>query len=200
VSTVYFAHFNRAHLLGDALAFAFWAACLEQRGSVRLATRLLVTTVGSSLVFLAFFPEVHEYRGLSAIDCALAAELAALGLEGRWRAGDVTGMALFAVVGVAFVAKTAFEFLAGHAVLAPRLGDSVSLLPVAHLAGIVLGLSCWAVDRATVRTWARPGKPAADRVRRRATPASSISSTAGRLLVRRQNVAVEIETPTASSR
>jgi rhomboid family GlyGly-CTERM serine protease len=140
--TGHFAHFNRAHLLGDALAFAFWAACLEQLGRVRFASTLLVTTMGSSLVFIAFCPDVAEYRGLSAVDCALAAQLIVLGMVNRRRAGDTAGTLLFAVAGLAFLGKTAFEFRAGYALLAPDLGDSVSLLPVAHVAGIVLGLAC----------------------------------------------------------
>jgi rhomboid family GlyGly-CTERM serine protease len=144
--TGHLSHFNRAHLLGDALAFGFWAACLERRSRALLASTLMVTSLGSSLLFLAFFPEVQEYRGLSAIDCALAAELIALGLSDRRRARDVGGAAVFASAGLAFAGKTSYEFYTGHAVLAPHLGDSVSLLPVSHLAGIVLGLACWFID------------------------------------------------------
>lgn len=143
----HFAHFNRAHLLGDALAFAVWAACLEQRGRAFLASTLLVTSLGASLVFIAFCPEVAEYRGLSAIDCALVAQLIVLGVVERRRVRDRAGTSLFALAGIAFLAKTLFEFRTGHAILAPNLGDSVSLLPASHVAGIVLGLACLLLDR-----------------------------------------------------
>jgi rhomboid family GlyGly-CTERM serine protease len=145
ILTGHLCHFNRPHLLGDALAFAVWAACAEQRGRGFLASTLLVTALGSSLLLLAFYPEVAEYRGLSAIDCALVAQLIAWGVADRRRAGDAAGVALFASAGLAFFVKTLFEFRTGHAVLAPNLGDSVALLPASHAAGIALGLACLSV-------------------------------------------------------
>lgn len=138
--TGHFAHFNRAHLLGDVLAFAVWAALAEQHGRMRLATTVLVTTVGSSLLVLLLCPEVQEYRGLSVVDCALAAQLVWLGFRRCRRSRDSLGAAFFAVVGAGFAAKTAYEFAAGHAVLAPHLGDGIALLPASHAMGIALGL------------------------------------------------------------
>jgi rhomboid family GlyGly-CTERM serine protease len=145
IVTGHLCHFNRAHLLGDALAFAFWAACAEQRGRRFLASTLLVTVLGCSLLFLAFYPEVGEYRGLSAIDCALAAQFIVNGVADRRRARDVTGAAFFASAGLLFFGKTLFEFHTGHALLAPHLGDKVALLPVSHLAGVAFGLAWLAV-------------------------------------------------------
>jgi rhomboid family GlyGly-CTERM serine protease len=151
--TGHFSHFNRAHLLGDALAFAFWAGCVEQVGRAFLASTLLVTTIGASLVFVVFCPEVAEYRGLSAIDCALVAQLIVLGAMDRRRAGDLARTSLFAVAGVVFLGKTLFEFRTGHAILAPNLGDSVSLLPAAHAAGIGFGLGCLLLRRVAPSWW-----------------------------------------------
>jgi rhomboid family GlyGly-CTERM serine protease len=144
--TGHLSHFNRAHLLGDALAFAVWAACVEQRGRARLATILVVTTCGTSLLLLALCPEAREYRGLSAVDCALVTELLVAGVADRLRSGDRLGTSVFVGAGLVFLAKTVFEFRTGHAVLAPELGASVSLLPASHLFGIALGLACLAAE------------------------------------------------------
>jgi membrane associated rhomboid family serine protease len=140
--TGHLCHFNRAHLLGDALAFAVWAAWAEQRGRGLLASTLLFTALGSSVIFLAFCPEVGEYRGLSAVDSALVAQLIACGVAEKWRARDAAGATLFALAGFVFLGKTLFEFYTGHAALASHLGDQVTLLPISRLAGIAIGLAC----------------------------------------------------------
>jgi rhomboid family GlyGly-CTERM serine protease len=145
--TGHLVHFNRAHVLGDVLAFAVWAAIIEQRSRALLAGTVLLTTVTTSLVLLAMYPGLSQYRGLSAVDCALVAQILTLGvLEGaRTRAPAV--VALFAVALGGFAAKTAYEFVAGRALLAPDLGRGVELLPVSHALGIACGVAALCADR-----------------------------------------------------
>jgi hypothetical protein len=163
--TGHFVHFNSAHLVGDLLAFGVWAALVEGESRRLLAFTLLAGTPLLSLALLATCPDLSEYRGLSALDCALVSELLlarglALELSKHSRAptrvlaaalGTPAIRAIALLAAVAFLAKCVFELRAGHALLAPDLGPGVKLLPLAHLLGILLGalaVRCeWAMFR-----------------------------------------------------
>lgn len=130
-------HFNAAHLRGDVLAFAIWAALVERRSRALLAVLLGVGAPLLSAAVLLSHPSLHEYRGLSALDCALVVAL--IGLHGReHRALALAALSLF-------VGKSVFEVVTGHALLAPDLGPGVHLLPLSHLFGALLGGSCVAL-------------------------------------------------------
>jgi membrane associated rhomboid family serine protease len=159
--TGHFVHYGKAHLWGDLLAFAVWAALVESE-----SRRVLVTTlvIGAPLLSCAFWlacPGLGEYRGLSSLDAALVIELIVLrgfaaraGAAGQglgpWLTRTVGGRALRAVGWISlglFALKTAYEYAAGHALLAPDLGRGVQLLPSAHAFGGLLGLAvCLAVQ------------------------------------------------------
>jgi len=129
--TGHFVHFNAAHLRGDVLAFMVWAALIEWR-----SRRLLLALVGLgapllSILVLGLHPSLHEYRGLSALDCALAIALMLLHRHEQ-RALSIAALTLL-------IAKFSYECLTGHAVLAPQLGEGVRLLPLSHLLGALLG-------------------------------------------------------------
>jgi rhomboid family GlyGly-CTERM serine protease len=139
--TGHLTHFGRAHAVGDIAAFAVWAAALELGWNRRmLAQSLLGAGLLVAALVLATSPSAIEYRGLSAIDCALVAELITLGVaDARQRRRPVLLFAL-TLWAAGLVAKTVFELLQGHAVLAPDLGHGVALLPTAHIFGITAGI------------------------------------------------------------
>jgi rhomboid family GlyGly-CTERM serine protease len=150
-------HWNRAHAVGDIAAFAVWASAIEVKDRKLLAWLLLGAGLVVSALILVAYPELSEYRGLSAIDCALAATLMALGLsDERLRRRPVLhgGVALCAV---GLFMKTVFEFARRHAILAPDLGRRVALLPGAHAFGIAAGLAALVAWRSTARQRA-PGR------------------------------------------
>lgn len=133
--TGHFVHFGGAHLRGDLLAFLLWAAWLERGGRGLLLCVLLVATPLLSVVILIGCPTLAEYRGLSGLDCSLVAALIWMqGLQGDRRRG-VGALCL-----AAFVAKCGYELVSDRAILAPDLGEGVRLLPLAHVAGALLGL------------------------------------------------------------
>lgn len=148
--TGHLVHFGAAHLRGDLLAFAVWAALLEQGHRRVLALIVLGGAPLLALAILGIHPQLAEYRGLSGLDCSLVvALLGARGLASE--RGRSLGVACLAL----FLAKCAYELVVGRAILAPDLGDGVKLLPLAHVLGAVVG---WAAYRAQVR-----GHRAADR-------------------------------------
>jgi hypothetical protein len=150
-------HYNRAHAVGDIAAFAVWASVLELKDRKLLAWTLVGSALLVSILVLLCHPRITEYRGLSAIDCALATVLMALGLEdGRLRRRPAL-LAGFGLSMLALLGKTLFEFASGHAILAPDLGGGVQLLPGAHAFGIASGLGVFAILGGLARwRWSDP--------------------------------------------
>ncbi|MEI9952736.1 MAG: rhombosortase [Pseudomonadota bacterium] len=153
--TGHFVHYGSAHLWGDWLAFAVWAALVESESRRTLVVTLLI---GAPLLLFALelaCPTLGEYRGLSGIDSALVIELILLrGFAQRETASGrglgpwltrLVGRPVLRVVGgfslCLSVVKIGYEFYAGHALLAHDLGFGVQLLPAAHAFGALLGLA-----------------------------------------------------------
>jgi rhomboid family GlyGly-CTERM serine protease len=162
--TGHLVHYGSAHLWGDLLAFAVWAALVESESRRVLLATLLCGAPLLSCAFWLACPQLGEYRGLSSLDAALVIELIVLrgfaprasaagrGL-GPWLTRALGSRALRAVGWLSlglFALKTAYEYAAGHALLAPDLGQGVRLLPSAHAFGGLLGLAvCIVVQRLT---------------------------------------------------
>jgi rhomboid family GlyGly-CTERM serine protease len=147
-------HFGEAHLRGDVLAFAVWAALLEREARALLLGLLLGGMPLLSLSILLCCPELTQYRGLSGLDCAL---VVALILVRGMRDPQLVPLALACLA--AFVAKSGYELASGHAILAPDLGSGVALLPLAHVLGALLGLSALALRAKAPGAWNAPARP-----------------------------------------
>lgn len=135
----HFVHFERAHAFGDIAGFVAWAAVLELCDRRLLLRVVSGSSLCVSLLVLVLKPQLEQYRGLSAIDCALASSLVMMGLVsgvfGRTR-GVRFGLM---VSGLLLLTKTGYELSAGHALLAPDLGSGIRLLPESHVLGIISG-------------------------------------------------------------
>ena len=92
----------------------------------------LVRAVLIPVAVLLFAPEVGAYRGLSGVASAMFALL--LVFERRRLTWPVVTVAIL------FAAKLAFEAVTGGSVFANDLGDGVVAVPVAHLAGALVGV------------------------------------------------------------
>ncbi len=122
IVTCHFTHFTYEQLAWDALAFLALGIACERQGSSVFRATLLASVVLIPLAVLAFDPRIDTYRGLSGIDSALFALLIVSTRN--------------VVLGVLFVAKIAFELMTGSAVFA---GDEFAVVPVAHIAGAIIG-------------------------------------------------------------
>jgi membrane associated rhomboid family serine protease len=132
IVTCHFTHWSHEQLAWDALAFtALGVACARRNARATHAT-LLASVLVIPVAVLAFAPEIGAYRGLSGLASAMFALL--LTLERRrfpW---------LVATFAVLFAAKLTLEAITGGAVFANDMGDDVITVPVAHLAGALLGM------------------------------------------------------------
>ena len=137
-------HWNATHLLWDALVFAALSAAAEAGvGRRRVAAALLLAALAGSATFLLRHGDLSAYRGLSGLDSALLALVAVTQIRTA-RAPPIR--LFFAAVLIGFVAKTATEIAAGHALFAA--GGGWVNLPSIHLAGALAGAAVALTARA----------------------------------------------------
>jgi len=126
--TCHFLHWSVQHFLWDALAFAALGIACARRDLAATLMTLATAIFVIPLAVTAFAPEVAVYRGLSGLDSALFALLL---VQVRSR--------IALLCGLAFIAKIAFELTTGAALFATNMGEGVVAVPVAHIAGAIVG-------------------------------------------------------------
>ncbi|HMR75007.1 MAG TPA: rhombosortase [Polyangiaceae bacterium] len=176
VLTGHFVHYGRAHAVGDIVAFFGWGLVIEAISRKLFAATVCVSSFVVGLCVLVLCPYVSRYAGLSAVDVALATVLLGVLWYSPWVRALPNSRALVSIFALGHLAKTAYEFATGAAVLAPDLGPDVRLLPAAHLFGAASGLMVFALHRLRPRADSsrpftkekarHPGGPASARARR----------------------------------
>ena len=137
ILTCHFTHWTYEQLAWDALAFlALGIACARRNARATHAT-LLASALLIPVAVLAFAPEISAYRGLSGLASAMFALL--LTTAGGPSSSPRLRMTAWAFA-ILFVAKLTFESLTGGAVFASDMGADVVAVPVAHLAGALIGV------------------------------------------------------------
>ncbi len=134
--------------LGMLLGLGAW---LEIRGDRRLAAISLALGAVLTAVAVHLSPDLFFYRGSSGIASALfvlAAFRIADSTDSWTRALAVAAVALF-------LAKAAFESLAGQTLFAGDLPEGVRVVALVHLLGGLGGLACLALrpGRQVDRSW-----------------------------------------------
>ena len=132
ILTCHFTHWSHEQLVWDALAFAALGIACGRRNTRATHATLLASVLLIPVAVLAFAPEIGAYRGLSGVASAMFALL--LTFERRrltWAVG---------ILAILFAAKLTLEAITGGAVFANDMGDSVVAVPVAHLAGALIGV------------------------------------------------------------
>jgi len=131
ILTCHLTHWSYEQLAWDALAFAALGIAAARRNARAVRATLLASALAVPVAVLVFSPEIGAYRGLSGLASAMFALLLAL----EWRR-LTWPVVTFAVL---FAAKLIIEAITGGAVFANDMGDGVVAVPVAHLAGAVVG-------------------------------------------------------------
>jgi len=129
IVTCHFTHFTYEQLAWDALVFLILGIACARRNRGAYQATLLASVLVVPIAVLMFAPEVTTYRGLSGIDSALFALLLTLESRRSW---------LVALCAVGFAAKLIFEMKTGSMVFVS--GAAFAPVPVAHLAGAVVGV------------------------------------------------------------
>ena len=132
ILTCHFTHWSYEQLAWDALAFTLLAAACARRQRGAFHATLLASIVLIPFAVWAFAPDVVAYRGLSGLASAMFALL--LMLERHRMTWPV------ALLAVGFAAKLIFEAITGGTVFVDSMGENVVSVPVAHLAGALVGV------------------------------------------------------------
>lgn len=133
--TGHFTHWSADHLHWDLLVFAIFGALLEMRCRRAFGGIVLLSGLGLGVLLPFLHPAMEAYRGLSGIDCALAAAVGAVHLQMRSRGERAIGVAILAFVGV----KVALEFNAAGPFFVDSAGAGFVSLPAAHGIGALVG-------------------------------------------------------------
>ncbi len=141
IVTGHWTHVNADHLIWDVLTFAVLGALCERahRG------RFLACVAGSALaippVVGALLPELATYRGLSGIDCALFALLAATGFREGLAAGRRGWAVAAGAALLALLAKVTYEATTGGTLFVDSASAGMIPVPLAHVVGAVVGIA-----------------------------------------------------------
>ncbi len=139
-ASCHWTHWNAEHLLLDAVVFGVLAAACARRSPGRLAAALALAILAIPASIALAHPEMTHYRGLSGLDAALFALLAALELRESLTRGLklrtwVTGSAL-----VALAAKVLYELVTGDALFLDQAAAGFVPVPLAHAVGGAAGV------------------------------------------------------------
>jgi rhomboid family GlyGly-CTERM serine protease len=140
ILTGHFVHWSPDHLLWDVGTFVVLGAACELLSRRRLLVCLLVSAVAIPGALWLLQPELEIYGGLSGIDSALFALLGGQLAHEHWRRGSPAALAMALVFCLAFVLKTGFEMTNGGTVFVGDLAPGIVSVPLAHLAGAVVGV------------------------------------------------------------
>jgi rhomboid family GlyGly-CTERM serine protease len=142
IVTCHFTHFSYEQLAWDALTFFTLGWACERRNRSSFHATLLASVVIIPLAVLLFDPRIATYRGLSGIDSALFALL----VISAARTSRI-GVAL----AIAFACKVVFELTTGATVFVTNMGEGVEPVPIAHVAGALIGVAVSAIPPAAGR-------------------------------------------------
>lgn len=140
--TCHFAHWSGDHLFWDVLAFGALGWLCERDGKqsflacVGLAALLIPLTVWVAL------PQMATYRGLSGIDSALFALLAARAVCRAAGDKDWSAFAVVTLVSGGFAAKIGFELCTGSTLFVDSATAGLTPVPLAHVIGTLVGVVC----------------------------------------------------------
>lgn len=132
IVTCHFTHWSYEQLAWDAIAFCALAVVCARRNGRAFHATLLASIVLVPVAVLAFAPNVTAYRGLSGLASAMFALLLTL----EWR--RLTWPVILLAIG--FAMKLVFETITGGTVFVDSMGQDIVSVPVAHLAGALVGV------------------------------------------------------------
>jgi rhomboid family GlyGly-CTERM serine protease len=129
ILTCHLTHWTHEQLAWDGIAFFALAAACARRNRSALQATLLASAVMVPVAVITL-TDLAAYRGLSGLASAVFALILTLEARRSWAV---------ALCAVGFAGKLAFEFFAGSTLFVSNMGPGVVPVPVAHLAGAVVG-------------------------------------------------------------
>jgi len=145
--TGHLVHYSFDHFFWDTLMFGVLAVVCERRNRLRFFACVIASAASISLAMWFWAPSIYRYRGLSGVDSALFALVAAELFTEGIRSATRMHVAMAAACFTGFVLKSVFELTTGQTVFVTSLGFGAVSVPLAHVVGAatgaVLGLGSW---------------------------------------------------------
>lgn len=139
LATCHWTHWDAGHLLWDMVVFALLGVVCEGRSRRRLWIALVLAALLVPAAVWLCLPDMEHYRGLSGLDSALFALLAAEVLREKLREGKPLWALAVAAAALAFAGKISWELATGTAVFVDSAAAGMVPVPLAHLVGAACG-------------------------------------------------------------
>jgi rhomboid family GlyGly-CTERM serine protease len=140
IITGHFVHWNGDHLFWDLAVFALLGALCEGRNRWQIVAVLAIAGLLISAALWIFLPDCETYRGLSGIDSALFALVAANFLRDQWQEKRWGCVIAIAALFVGLIAKIIFELVTGTTLFVNSPAAGFEPLPLVHIVGAAVGL------------------------------------------------------------
>jgi len=140
--TSHFVHWSGEHLFWDVLALAVLGWLCERQDRERFLKCVGLAAVLIPLFLWMLEPWMMTYRGLSGIDSALFAMLAAVMLREAVVEHDWSRLGFVATISLGFAAKVGFEIVSGATLFVDSSAAGMRPVPLAHVVGALVGLFC----------------------------------------------------------
>ena len=137
--TGHLVHWNREHLLWDLGVFMPLSVLCLRRGPVRWCVCLLAAAVLIPLSVLIWLPAMQGYRGLSGLDTALFALLAAILWRDGWSNREWLRLIVIGGLFSSLAVKTAVELFTGETLFVNCVAAGFTPVPLAHVVGALTG-------------------------------------------------------------
>lgn len=140
--TSHFVHWSGEHLFWDVLALGLLGWMCEREGQGRFLGCVAASAAIIPLCLCIAEPQMTTYRGLSGIDSALFAMLAARVGQEAVTDRDWLKLSLIGTVSAGFAAKIAYELLSGGTLFVDSSAGVMTPVPLAHVVGGLVGVVC----------------------------------------------------------
>ncbi len=139
--TSHWTHWSAEHLVWDVVVFI---ALLMLSLRIDPKKTILVFLLGSAGISLGIYYLQHDlvyYRGLSGLDAALFAFIAAYLVKFLNQKGNRVGRTMALLLLSCLVLKIAYEAIVGEAIWVSQMAQNVTVVPLAHVIGGGIGLT-----------------------------------------------------------
>src|SRR5262249_42460087 len=113
----------------------------EREGVSRFLATVAAAALMIPLILLCAQPQMTKYRGLSGIDSALFALLAAIIARQAITERDWSRLGVAILISLGFAAKIGFELSTGGTLFVNSAAAGMTPVPLAHVVGGLIGLS-----------------------------------------------------------
>lgn len=141
IVTGHFVHWNSDHVFWDLLVFASLGALCEWRDRRRFVLVLSLAGVIIPAAIWVCLPHLATYRGLSGMDSALFALLAASFLQEQWQQKRWGWVFVISGLLLGLAAKIGYELVMGKTLFVDATAAGFEPVPLAHMAGAAVGLA-----------------------------------------------------------